>query len=749
MKPHGLKFCELPLGPLFVLILLLASLPTVSGDPVSEDQAKAAVRGWLRADRTPLQTTVGQKVKRVEAFHDAKGTALYYVVYLDPEGFVIVAADDLIEPIIGFAPHGQFDPSTKNPLGALVSNDLPGRHASVKSIKSANARGLPLAAKNKWERLNSMDQAGPGGIEPLGLRIVSDVRVAPLTQTTWDQGTVAGKACYNYYTPPYEAGVAANYLCGCVATAMAQLMRYWQYPFGGVGTNAFTIGVNGVVTNRNLRGGDGAGGPYDWTNMVLVPGSVSTLAQRQAIGALCADAGVSAEMDYNPGGSQASPYANSFLMNTFGYANAVFGPNNSANIGFGLIGMVNPNLDAGCPVLFGISGSPGGHEVVCDGYGYNLSTLYHHLNLGWANNDTAWYNLPNIGTSAGPFTIVTDCVYNVWTNGAGEIISGRITDTGGVPIAGVLVTAARSGGGTYTATSNTNGIYALASIPSCSTYSVSASKPGYSFTQQTVTTGLSTNSIHTSGNRWAVNFPPVPDDYVYTTNNGTLNIYQYTGPGGDVVIPDKINGLPVTSVGDAAFGGCTSLKNVTVPDSLTIIGNDAFYFCTSLTNVTIGNGVTNIGDSAFGDCYALTSVTFGSSVTSIGAYAFSGSGLASLAIPDGAVAVIGSNAFDSCSALTNAVIGNGVTSIQSQAFNGCGLLKSVTIGTSVTSIGPRAFQNCTALKSVTIGTSVTSIGAYAFIGSGLTSVTIPDSASVSVGDYAFYNWWTFAQNGGA
>jgi len=46
------------------------------------------------------------------------------VVYLDPEGFVIVAADDLIEPIIGFAPRGQFDPSTKNPLGALVSNDL-------------------------------------------------------------------------------------------------------------------------------------------------------------------------------------------------------------------------------------------------------------------------------------------------------------------------------------------------------------------------------------------------------------------------------------------------------------------------------------------------------------------------------------------------------------------------------------------------------------------------------------------------
>ena len=68
-----------------------------------------------------------------------------------------------------------------------------------------------------------------------------------------------------------------------------------------------------------------------------------------------------------------------------------------------------------------------GHEIVCDGYGYNGSTLYHHLNLGWSGVDTAWYNLPNIGTPY-DFNVVTSCTYNVYPSGTGEIISGRVMD---------------------------------------------------------------------------------------------------------------------------------------------------------------------------------------------------------------------------------------------------------------------------------------------------------------------------------
>jgi hypothetical protein len=483
------------------------------------EQAENAVISWLKANPSPLQTAMGQKITQAQTFTNADRTTLYYVLSLAPDGFVIVAADDLVEPIVGFAPSGRFDPSPANPLGALVSRDLPGRIAEAKGLGATKAYGSFLTARNKWAQLESARQMDTG--MDTGLPSVSDVRVAPLTHTTWSQSTVDdtlyGNACYNYYTPPYAAGNSQNYVCGCVATAMAQLMRFWQYPVNSVGTASFTIEVTDVPQSRNLLGGNGAGGPYDWTDMILSPNSSSTLAQRQAIGALCADAGVSVSMDYNIQGSGSSgaymedvPGA---LTQTFGYANAVHGDNDyngGGNIGGGLIGMINPNLDAGCPVLLGISGD-GGHGVVCDGYGYSSSTLYHHLNLGWSGDQTAWYNLPNIDTAYYSFDSVDVCVYNVWTNGTGEIISGRVTDSGGNPIAGVVVTATRTGGGTYMTTNNSNGIYALAKIPSSSTYTVSASKTGYVFTSQNSSTGYSTDDSITSGNQWAVNFVPADD----------------------------------------------------------------------------------------------------------------------------------------------------------------------------------------------------------------------------------------------
>jgi hypothetical protein len=86
-------------------------------------------------------------------------------------------------------------------------------------------------------------------------------------------------------------------------------------------------------------------------------------------------------------------------------------------------------------------------------------------------------------------------------------------------------------------------------------------------------------------------------DYTFTINNGAITIRSYTGSGGAVVIPDTINGYPVTTIGYAAFSGpmfygCQSLTSVTIPDSVTNIVDYAFYLCTNLTSVTIGNGGT-------------------------------------------------------------------------------------------------------------------------------------------------------------
>ena len=114
--------------------------------------------------------------------------------------------------------------------------------------------------------------------------------------------------------------------------------------------------------------------------------------------------------------------------------------------------------------------------------------------------------------------------------------------------------------------------------------------------------------------------PQVP--WICTTNNSTITIIRYIGPGGAVIIPSMIDGLPVTSLGDDSFLNCTSLTGVTIGNNVTSIGESAFEFCSSLTSVTIGSGVTNIGSFAFYDCISLTSVTIPNSVTSIGHQAF-------------------------------------------------------------------------------------------------------------------------------
>ena len=218
-------------------------------------------------------------------------------------------------------------------------------------------------------------------------------------------------------------------------------------------------------------------------------------------------------------------------------------------------------------------------------------------------------------------------------------------------------------------------------------------------------------------------------DYTYTTNaDNTITITGYTGDGGDVVIPDTINSLPVISIGNAAFWFCTSLTSVTIPNSVTSIGADAFYYCFGMSNVMIGNSITNIGDSAFFDCSSLTAITVDTNnptFSSVDGVLFDKSQTTLLVCPCGkaesytvpnGVASVGSEAFMNCASLTSVTIPNSVTAIGFGAFTGCYGLVSVTIGNSVTSIGGMAFYWCTSLTEVYFQGNAPNLGQDVFFG---------------------------------
>lgn len=522
MKQKHQRLCAILAAIFFLSIWLFPGSSPAT--PTTADQARRAVQGWLARDARPLGAVLGREVKEVQSFQGQTGVA-YFVVYLEPRGFVIVPGDDLVEPIIAFVPQGRYNPSPANPLGALVSRDLPQRLAGVRAAEArAQAEMVPFRpegsqarALKKWQSLQNLGSES-GLLEnqgtESGLPTVSDPRVDPLVATRWSQDVVVvestTKACYNYYTPPGAAGSISNYPCGCVATAMSQLIRYHRFPLVGVGTAKFPIQVDGREKLEALRGGDGAGGAYDWDNMVPVPGDSTTDVQLQAIGALTHDAGTTIKMEYTSANSGANTSdVGLALVNVFKYSNAIVGGAEGGLPSATLIKMINPNLDAAWPVELGItkSGSEGGHDVLADGYGYNLSTLYHHLNMGWSGAYDAWYNLPNVDLPPPEnYDLVQECVYNVYTSGTGEIISGRVTARS-QPVSGAMVQATKNGGGTYSATTNARGIYALAKVPSASTFTIQVTKAGYEFRPQVVTTGTSVSGITTTtGNLWGVNF---------------------------------------------------------------------------------------------------------------------------------------------------------------------------------------------------------------------------------------------------
>ena len=253
-----------------------------------------------------------------------------------------------------------------------------------------------------------------------------------------------------------------------------------------------------------------------------------------------------------------------------------------------------------------------------------------------------------------------------------------------------------------------------------------------------------------------------PAKLIFEKTDAGYSVTGYEGTPTVVVIPDTHEGLPVTSIGDYAFSGCTSLTSITIPDSVTSIGSSAFSGCYKLIEVCNKSslGIT-AGSTANGyvGCYAKHVYTEegGSWLTDTeDGFRFFYDGETGYL-----VAYLGNETELTLPESFTAYDGTEVTNYQiyERAFYGRDDLTAITIADSVTSIGGYAFSGCTAEiiwggtpaiteigdyafadyagTNITIPDSVTSIGSYAFRGcTSLTSITIPDSVT-SIGESAF------------
>ncbi len=239
-------------------------------------------------------------------------------------------------------------------------------------------------------------------------------------------------------------------------------------------------------------------------------------------------------------------------------------------------------------------------------------------------------------------------------------------------------------------------------------------------------------------------------DYEYEiADDETVFIVGYRGSDVSIVLPSEINGKAVTTIGDDAFDGCTSLNNVQLSNSITNIPHRTFYNCTSLASINVPDGVKWIGDNAFAGCTSLASVELPTSLSTIN-----------------------DSAFSDCSSLTSVEIPSSVTDIAYAVFSGCTQLTSINVDPqnetycsvdgvvynkdvtniviwpcgkeltafpdSVTSIGNYAFSYCTNLTSITIPDNINNIGYRAFLAcENLAKIEIPETVTV-IDDGAFY-----------
>jgi len=351
---------------LFTLAVVFYGTLMFANPVTMTDARDVAIKYYTHyAPNTITNFTVVNQVERKTG-----NTVYYYTFNFNAGGFVMVAADDAVTPILGYSYEGSFD-ANNLPINAKAFFDS--YVAEIEDIVSNHLSNTPT--KKEWNKIRmQLFEKDTYAI------------VGPLCVTTWDQGS------------PYNNLCPSGTPTGCVATAMSQVMKKWNYPTTGTGSHTYTHATYGVQT-ANF-----GATTYQWANMInAYPG---TATQNSAVATLMYHAGVSVNMDYAPAGSgaytQAVPPA---LINNFNYqpscevkSRATFALDAQWQT------LIKDEIDAGRPVMLagdnnGAAGS--GHEWVCDGY--NNATWKFHMNWGWGGSSNAYYNLTQLNPGGNVF----------------------------------------------------------------------------------------------------------------------------------------------------------------------------------------------------------------------------------------------------------------------------------------------------------------------------------------------------------
>ena len=366
----------------FFYALFLLCLPLMAqAEFVSEADAEAIASQFLNANvaAKPGRQNAPSQVRMRKAADVLPQQHFYIFNSEDGNGFVIVSANDIARPILGYSDAGTID------VNNLPSNLQWWLGEYNAQIEAGIANHIPATEdiQKEWKAFKQ------------GKAQSATAVVGPLLTTQWDQGTP-----YNDMCPIYTGTTRA--FSGCVATATAQIMNYHEYPTLGIGSKTYTTN-----THHFTLSADFANTTYDWRNMKDSYKDLSSCsqAQKEAVATLMYHVGVASEMNYAADADGESGSDNRIaaygLLHNFGYASdMMYISRELYNSDMSYMLIIQMQLDKELPILFQGTNEAGdsGHSFVCDGYN---SDYYFHFNWGWSGDCDGYYPISALQPGSG------------------------------------------------------------------------------------------------------------------------------------------------------------------------------------------------------------------------------------------------------------------------------------------------------------------------------------------------------------